>query len=720
MAAPLPDYMERIRAHLLAERGMGEGEATRTAIATCHVFCSSGRSPNLPVAVNAGSRAEACAAVAELQAAKAKPPAPEPSPAKEEAPVASEKAAWDGSASRFTDEQYARSAVLDRGPSVKNVKERYSLPVREPDGTLNRNGVHAAAGRIGQVNAPAAVIAAAARALVALYRQLGDTPPDGLLKLAGVAAAAGAAAKAKSEQRDLDEVVEQRSAPDTLELDGKRLRGRIPYGVESRDLGGWSEVIAPGALRDADLSDLVATVDHAGLPLGRYPSTLSLEARDDGLHWSLDLPESRADVREAVERGDLRASSWRMIVGRDRWEGNRRTVEEVRSLRDVSVVTTGAYPQAAAYAELRMAPPPARVHTEEEEMDEEQHEHEEEVEARGGESGGGLRVESRSASGGDEQNVEARVLDAMRGVPKGEARDLTSADNSAGPVTPPDLNTYMWDKLRDRAVVLATGVPVITTSNKSIKWPRLVGDTDAEFYDELEEIAESDPLFDDWEVTPKKIAALVRGSSEAFDDSSPDLLTIVRQNLETVLGLKLDRELLVGSDPKGFEGMANTPGINTMTAGATSPNYDPFVAAIGVLAGKHVPGPYAIVTHPWVATHFDLLKNSIGDTLARPQGVPAFATTTQVGQASGRSIALVYGIRQVQVVRRQDVEVLVDRSQEFTKDAVLVRGKIRATLFVPYPEAIVKITGLPAPDPATTALQSPGPEETPPKAAAKR
>jgi hypothetical protein len=63
--------------------------------------------------------------------------------------------------------------------------------------------------------------------------------------------------------------LEERSEP--LTVDGQRLRGRIPYGVESRDMGGWKEVIEPTALRGARLDDLVATVDHVGVPIGRYP-----------------------------------------------------------------------------------------------------------------------------------------------------------------------------------------------------------------------------------------------------------------------------------------------------------------------------------------------------------------------------------------------------------------------------------------------------------------
>jgi HK97 family phage prohead protease len=140
--------------------------------------------------------------------------------------------------------------------------------------------------------------------------------------------------------------LEQRAAP-APEIDGRRLRGIVPYGVESRDLGGFREILERGCLNGAQLDDLVARVDHDGIPLGRYPGTLELEDRDDGLHWAVRLPKSRADVREAVERGDLRAGSWRMVVDRDRWVGDVRHVEKIAELRDVSVVVNPAYPSAA-------------------------------------------------------------------------------------------------------------------------------------------------------------------------------------------------------------------------------------------------------------------------------------------------------------------------------------------------------------------------------------
>lgn len=99
--------------------------------------------------------------------------------------------AWDGSPARFTDEQYQASTLLCR-PGDATPKERCSLPVLEPDGTLNVNALAAAAaalagarGGLASVTLPAK--AAAARKLIRYYGQAQIDPPAGLRQLAGSA-----------------------------------------------------------------------------------------------------------------------------------------------------------------------------------------------------------------------------------------------------------------------------------------------------------------------------------------------------------------------------------------------------------------------------------------------------------------------------------------------------------------------------------------------------
>jgi phage head maturation protease len=154
----------------------------------------------------------------------------------------------------------------------------------------------------------------------------------------------------EAEQRPEPGDVEERTA--TLEVEGKQIRGIVPYNVEAR-LDGFTESIAPGALAQTDFARLIATIDHSdrGLPLARFPATLSVEHADDGLRWAFTPPRSRGDVIEAVERGDVAGSSWRMRVAEDRWDGDHRTITRIAELRDITIAASQqpAYETAVEY-----------------------------------------------------------------------------------------------------------------------------------------------------------------------------------------------------------------------------------------------------------------------------------------------------------------------------------------------------------------------------------
>lgn len=91
--------------------------------------------------------------------------------------------------SNYTLEQWHRACLIHLHDGEPTSKEQCKLPVREPDGTINRNGVHAAAaalaGARGGVQAPLEKERAAARKLISLYRILEEEPPESIKKLAG-------------------------------------------------------------------------------------------------------------------------------------------------------------------------------------------------------------------------------------------------------------------------------------------------------------------------------------------------------------------------------------------------------------------------------------------------------------------------------------------------------------------------------------------------------
>lgn len=485
--------------------------------------------------------------------------------------------------------------------------------------------------------------------------------------------------------------LEQRSAPSegtAPSVQGNTLHGTIPVGVESRDLGGWTEVLAPGCLTNADRSRLVVTVDHAGLPLGRFPGTLTIEDRDDGLHWSVDLPESRADVKEAIVRRDLDATSWRMVVGRDSWDGNRRTVHEIRELHDVAIVVNAAYP---THAELRSAPEPEPPFEEATVPDENPQ--------------GGLRVEDRAAAPPEPRSVEARILEAVRTVKRGESRDLTNA--TADPITPEDASTMLWDRLRPLSIALASGIRTIPTSRKKVTWPRLLTDVDPTWIGELEEIPEGDPTFGEVAAEPKKLAHRVVLSNEVIDDSEPSIIEVLNGHLATMLALKLDLSIFESnpSNPDAIRGLKYVAGVQSIsmgTNGGALANYDPFITAVGMLRAANVPGPYAVAINPRTLTALELLRRETGsnEQLGAPAGLPPFYASSQLsiaetkGTASNATSAWVYAPSEVVLVRRADATLELDRSRLFHLDGSEMRAKLRADLIAPNPQAIVRIDGI--------------------------
>lgn len=150
--------------------------------------------------------------------------------------------------------------------------------------------------------------------------------------------------------------------------DGKRtLTGyAATFNTRSDDLGGFREVLAPGAftrsIKQGD--DVVATSDHdpkKGI-LGRTGSgTLRLSEDNVGLRFELDLPNTTLgnDIAESVNRGDLDSCSFGFVARDASWDhSGKETLRTVRdaSLFDVSVVTYPAYPGTSVQLRSLMFP----------------------------------------------------------------------------------------------------------------------------------------------------------------------------------------------------------------------------------------------------------------------------------------------------------------------------------------------------------------------------
>jgi phage head maturation protease len=90
----------------------------------------------------------------------------------------------DLTAADYTPEQWHRACLIHLHDGEPTSKDQCKLPVREPDGTVNRNGVHAAAsvlaGGRGGVDAPESAIVSAKTAVRRLYEEMDEEPPESI------------------------------------------------------------------------------------------------------------------------------------------------------------------------------------------------------------------------------------------------------------------------------------------------------------------------------------------------------------------------------------------------------------------------------------------------------------------------------------------------------------------------------------------------------------
>lgn len=152
----------------------------------------------------------------------------------------------------------------------------------------------------------------------------------------------------EQERRFTRGLVEVRAAGDTRTIGGYAAK----FNALSRNLGGFVERINPGFFAKSEgdgWPEAMARYNHDdNMLLGTSSAgTLRLAVDDTGLDYSVDVPQSRGDVYELVQRGDVQRSSFAFYTFEDDW-GMTEQGFAVRTLLsgqlvDVAPVNTPAY-----------------------------------------------------------------------------------------------------------------------------------------------------------------------------------------------------------------------------------------------------------------------------------------------------------------------------------------------------------------------------------------
>lgn len=161
------------------------------------------------------------------------------------------------------------------------------------------------------------------------------------------------------------------------EKSGSKIVGRPIVYEQKTNLGCFEEVIEKGALKGANLKDVLFFINHDinKIPLARsrnnnVNSTMQLKVDDEGLEIIAELDiENNSEARSlysAIERQDITGMSFMFQIDKEEWEDLNsdlplRRIKKISIVREVSAVCFPAYEGTSINARDNMALDSAKI-----------------------------------------------------------------------------------------------------------------------------------------------------------------------------------------------------------------------------------------------------------------------------------------------------------------------------------------------------------------------
>jgi HK97 family phage major capsid protein len=147
--------------------------------------------------------------------------------------------------------------------------------------------------------------------------------------------------------------------------------------------------------------------------------------------------------------------------------------------------------------------------------------------------------------------------------------------------------------LRNESVVIEAGARTVPMPSGELSIPRLASGFDqAQWRDELENVAEGDATFERVKFEAKTLAEIITLPYELVEDMTGEGAEIIERAIRVALALKLDKAALyadgTAKDPVGIKSQPGVTIESIATDGAAPTNYAPFTKAAFALRRKNV------------------------------------------------------------------------------------------------------------------------------------
>ena len=284
--------------------------------------------------------------------------------------------------------------------------------------------------------------------------------------------------------------------------------------------------------------------------------------------------------------------------------------------------------------------------------------------------------------------VQARAIGAGR-------RDMTVAGVSGSQylVSTDNQPGNFIDLLRNDSVVLSMGATRLTGLVGNITIPKMTaGGTAYWLADETTQITESQATIGQLSLSPKNVAALTEISHQLMTQSSPDVETMVMNDLAQVLALAIDTAAIRGSGGSGQpQGIVGTSGVGSFDTDNTDSFGDVVSAQVDVMAANALRPGCAYVADPVSAAL--LMSRSRFANTDTPVWDGSLLGGTMAGfpcRASNQMAAntMLFGLWPSLVVAEWgQLELMVNPYSDFTRGLSAVRAWYAIDTGMRYPAA---------------------------------
>jgi HK97 family phage major capsid protein len=296
-----------------------------------------------------------------------------------------------------------------------------------------------------------------------------------------------------------------------------------------------------------------------------------------------------------------------------------------------------------------------------------------------------------------------------------ERRVFTTQNPATGPGSNL-IETSVWpnliDRLREKLVVRRMGATVLSELQGNLSIPRFKTSSQAFWVAENSPITMSDPATDAVALTPKHVGALVEISRNMVQQSSPDVVRMVENDMAQVIAVAIDRAALKGGGPNEPKGILDPgSGVPTRGLGGAAPTWNDIITAIAsVDVANALDGSLGWVTNSLAVAKMRKTLHTPGDTnsnflmpepnslagypLAATQALPADGTVVSGG---GILSSLIFGAWENLIIGYwSELDILVNpyAEQAYAKGNVQVRCMATVDVAIKQPLSFSALLGV--------------------------